>query len=156
MKAAPVAGAPAEAPVVEAPAVDAPAPGAAPRRFGDAMAEVGRRFERAGRAVIAGRWDLADYDLGELGEVFDDDLRHAARPEDVPSDPQPAIAEFAATALPRLQAAVRAHDRAGYDAAVAAAAQACNACHEASAKAFIVVPSATGAAVPELSPVADE
>ena len=71
----------------------------AARRFGDAMSEVARRFDRAGRAVEAGRWDLADYDLGEIEEVFEQDIPHAERPPDVPVDPTPIAAAFAANAL---------------------------------------------------------
>jgi cytochrome c556 len=122
-----------------------------PRRFGDAMAEVGRRFERAGRAVAASRWDLANYDLGEIEEVFANDLPYAERPEDVPIDPAPRAAAFAATNLPALLKATEARDRAAFDAAFAAAAAACNACHVEAKKAFIEVPSTVGAEVPTLA-----
>jgi hypothetical protein len=121
-----------------------------PRRFGDAMAEVGRRFERAGRAVAAARWDLASYDLGEIEEVFADDLPRAERPGDVPIDPAPRAAAFAATNLPALQKAAAARDRAAFDAAFAAAAAACNACHVEAQKAFIEIPATVDAEVPTL------
>jgi len=137
--------------LVVAPAC-AKAPPAPARRYGDAMSEVGTRFERTGRAVVAGRWELADYDLGELAEVFVEDLPRAPKPEDVPVDPAPIAAAFASKVLPSLQAAVKAHDRAAFDHAFAAAAAACNACHQAAAKPFIEVPSTPGAAVPDLTP----
>jgi hypothetical protein len=120
------------------------------RRYGDAMSEVGRRFERAGRAVAAERWDLADYDLGEIEEVFEMDLPHAERPEDVPIDPTPIANAFATDVLPALQRAVKARDRSAFDRAFGEASRACNACHEAAQKAFIEVPATVGAGVPDL------
>jgi hypothetical protein len=60
----------------------------APKRYGDIMAEVGRRFERAGQAVVAGRWEMAGYDIGEIGELFEDDIPVAVIPEDVKVDPR--------------------------------------------------------------------
>jgi len=83
--------------------------------------------------------------------VFEADLPHAPRPEDVPIELTPIVAAFAAKQLPALQKAIEAHDRAGFDAAFAEAARAYNACHEAAKKAFIEVPSRAGAAVPDLS-----
>lgn len=124
------------------------------RRFGDVMSEVARRFERAGRAVVAGRWDLADYDLGEIEEVFEQDIPHAERPPDVPVDPTPIAAAFAANTLPALQKAVAAHDTAAFARAYADASTACNGCHAAAAKKFIVIPSTPGVGLPDLSPLA--
>jgi cytochrome c556 len=121
------------------------------RRYGDAMSEIGRRFERAGRAVAAGRWDLAGYDLDELGEVFAEDLPHAERPGDVPIDPAPMAAAFAANSLPALVKAVETKDRAAFDGAFARAAAACNACHASTNKAFIEVAPTVGSEVPALA-----
>jgi hypothetical protein len=123
------------------------------RRYGDAMAEVGRRFERAGHAVAAGRWELAGYDLGEMEEVFAADLPHAARPGDVPIDPAPLAAAFVSTTLPALSRAVEARDRRAFDAAFADASRACNGCHQAAGKAFIEISAAVDAAVPDLGSV---
>lgn len=126
----------------------------AARRFGDAMSEVARRFDRAGRAVEAGRWDLADYDLGEIEEVFEQDIPHAERPPDVPVDPTPIAAAFAANALPALQKSVATRNPAAFARAYADASAACNGCHAAAAKKFIVIPSTPGIGVPDLSPLA--
>lgn len=147
---APVApGPPGPAPVLVAPAALA----AVPRGFHDAMSEVGRRFERAGRAVVAGRWPLAAYDLQLLTRVFVEDLPRAPRPDDVPIDPTPIAAQFAARALPPLVDAVRARDRAAFEAAFAAAARECNFCHHDAHKVFIEIPTAPGVEVPVLAPV---
>jgi hypothetical protein len=124
-----------------------------PRRYGDAMTEVGRRFERIGHAAATGRWELADYDAGELEEVFEKDLPRAERPEDVPVDPAPLAAAFAATVLPDLQRAIAARDSAAFAAVYAGAAGECNACHQRVAKDFIEIPTVIGAPVPYLPPV---
>jgi cytochrome c553 len=131
-------------------AADAPPPGP---HFGDLMAEVGRRFERAGRAVAAGRWGLAGYDIGEIDEVFAQDLPTAIMPEDVAIDLRPPAQAFASTAPAELRKAIVAKDRAGFEAAFARAATACNACHTAAGKPFIEVPSTINAPVPRLDPL---
>ena len=48
-----------------------------PRGFGELMPEVGRHFERAGRAASAHRWELAQYDIDELQEIFEQDVPSA-------------------------------------------------------------------------------
>lgn len=130
--------------------VSAPSPSSAepPRRFGELMSEVGRRFERAGRAGRAESWELADYDLHELEEAFEDDVPTARVPSDVPFDVLPIAAAFADGPLVELRRAARAHDASAFSSAFAAAASACNACHQAAAHGFIVVPMRPGDAVP--------
>lgn len=114
------------------------------------MTEVGLRFKRAGEAVLAGRWELATYDVNELEEVFEDDLftskwmGHAAISR---------LAHgFTATSIPELRDSVRRRDRPGFESAIAHAARACNECHRATQMAFIEVPEALGANVPMLAP----
>ncbi len=123
------------------------------KHFGDLMFEVGRRFERAGRAVAAGRWELARYDLGEIDEVFSQDVPTAIMPEDVHIDLRPIAREFASSVPDELRKPIAARDRAGFEAAFARAAATCNACHEAASKPFIQVPSTIGVPVPRLDPV---
>lgn len=119
-----------------------------PRRFGELMDEVGRRFERAGRAARARSWELAAYDLHEIEEVFEDDLPTARVPHEITADVRSIGAAFAAGPLEELRDAARAEDEARFAAAFAAAADACNVCHEAAEHAFILVPDVPGAAVP--------
>ncbi len=128
-------------------------PVATGKHFGDLMAEVGRRFERAGRAVAAGRWELADYDLGEIDEVFTLDVPSAIMPDDVHIDLRPIAAAFASKVPADLRKPIAAHDRAGFEAAFARAAATCNGCHQAAGRSFIEVPSTIEAAVPRLDPV---
>ncbi len=140
-----------EAPTPQ-PSTAAPAP--AGKHFGDLMFEVGRRFERAGRAVEAGRWALADYDVGEIEEVFGQDVPTAIMPEDVHIDLLPIAREFANSVPATLHKAIASRDKAAFEAAFASASERCNACHEEAGKPFIQVPSKIGVPVPRLDPVA--
>lgn len=127
-----------------------PAPPAAPRRLGSVMAEIGARFSRAGRAVLADRWGLANYDVAELGEAIVHDWTDASWKgnQEVEKDAR----DFATTTFPNLQRTVRGRDRAAAATAFAEAARACNACHRAAAVDFIEVPEALGADSPSLAP----
>lgn len=122
--------------------------------WGATMGEVGRRFELVGRATTAGRTELARYHLGEIEEIFEDALAHAAPPhEGQTSGLQPMRTAFLQTNVPELRRALDARDRQGFAAAFAQTAVACNACHQASGHGFIEIPTAPGVTVPRLDPV---
>jgi hypothetical protein len=129
--------------------------GAVPRRsLGNVMADVARRFELAGKAVNVGRFELAAFEAGELEELFEDDVPHAELPKEGPTAQIPGLARaFRDAAAPELRRAALARDPRAFAAALARASAACNGCHRASEKAFIVVPSEPGRAVPELGPL---
>jgi len=130
-----------------------PAP-ASHESLGNVMVQVGRRFELAGRAADANRFELAEFEAGELGEVFENDVPNAELPKEGPTAQIPALAKaFLETNAPELQKAAAAKDRAAFAAAFQHAASACNACHQASEKAFIQVPSVPGKPVPEVDPL---
>lgn len=134
--------------ILAACAASPPRPAAPTRRLGDAMAETGVRFERIGRAVLAGRWELASYDLDELGEIFHDDLAGSRWQG---NDRLPPLAQrFATQDLASLASAIRAHDRTAFDQAVARAAGTCNECHRAAAKPYIEISDVAGNEVPLL------
>jgi cytochrome c556 len=117
-------------------------PRAPKRRAGELMIEVGMRFERSQRAVAAGRWELAAYDVHELREVFEDDLL-PGKWADNPAMRHDAQV-FLAGALLELEAAARVKDRGGWDGSFGVALKACNACHDVAHVGFIEV-DATGA-----------
>jgi hypothetical protein len=143
---------PTPAPAV-ADAATAPPTASAGLRYGAVMSEVGRRFELAGRASVAGRFELAEFEVGELGELFDDDLPRAELPKEGPTGALPALADaFAKTVPPDLRKAAKAKDARAFTDAFGRAAATCNACHQAAGKAFIQVPSVPGTSVPELEP----
>lgn len=127
----------------------APKPG-----YGSVMAEVGRRYELLGKALAAGRTELARYELGELEEAFTEALPHASPPKEGTPSVLPALeTSFARDQLPTLARALSADGGVDAAPAFARAAAACNECHQASGHNFIEVPAVPGQGVPELSPV---
>jgi hypothetical protein len=118
------------------------------------MVEVGRRFEIAGRAAAANRFELAEFEAGELGELFENDVPGAELPKEGPTAHIPALAKaFLETSPPELKKAAQSKNARAFGDAFAHAAAACNGCHQASAKGFIQVPSVPGKGVPELEPL---
>lgn len=130
------------------------AAGGEARGLGDVMADVGRRFEVAGRAAAANRFDLAAYEADELGEIFENDVPHASLPKEGPTAQIPTLAKnFLQTAPPALVKAAQAKDPVAFASAYADAAGQCNACHQSAEKGFIQVPAIPGQAVPVLVPM---
>lgn len=119
--------------------------------WGSAMAEVGRRFELVGRALAAGRYELASYELDEIDEVFHDTLPHASLPkEGHPERIEPLRVVFADQGFSDLARALRTKNATQAQAGFAATATSCNACHQASGHGFIEVPSVAGERVPKV------
>jgi hypothetical protein len=122
--------------------------------LGEVMVTVGRRFEMAGRAAVANRWELAAFEAGELGELFEGDVPHASLPKEGPTAQIPGMAKaFLASAPPDLAKAAASKDRASFTAAFERAAVQCNACHVAAEKGFIQVPTVPGQSVPVVDPL---
>jgi hypothetical protein len=122
--------------------------------LGSVMLEVARRFETAGRASNAGRFELAAFEAGELEELFESDVPGAALPKEGPTGHIPAMARaFVETSARELKKAAVQRDRVAFEAAFGRAAAACNACHQASAKGFIQVAAEAGKPVPDIDPV---
>jgi hypothetical protein len=130
-----------------------PKPADAPG-LGEVMVTVGRRFEMAGRAAVANRWELAAFEAGELGELFESDVPHAQLPKEGPTAQIPAMASaFLQSVPPDLQKAAEGKDRAKFAAAFERAAAQCNSCHVSAEKGFIQVPSVPGQSVPVVDPL---
>jgi hypothetical protein len=131
------------------PSAQAEAPG-----LGEVMLQVGRRFEMAGRAASANRFELAAFEIGELSELFENDVPRAGLPKEGPTAQIPTMAKaFLDSIPPELTRAASSGDRTAFAAAFRHAAGMCNACHEASAKGFIQVPSVPCQSVPVLDPL---
>lgn len=123
--------------------------------LGEVMVGVGRRFETAGRAALANRFELAEFEVGEIEETFEDEVPRASLPKEGPTAHiARQAADFLRTSVPALKAASASKDAAAFAAAFQAASAACNGCHAASGKAFIQVPSAPGKPVPDTEPLA--
>ncbi len=130
------------------------ASGAPKESLGNVMVQVARRFEIAGRAAGANRFELAEFEVGEIAEMFESDVPGAELPKEGPTAHIPLMAKaFLESTAPELKKAAAAKDRAAFAAAFQRTASVCNACHQASAKAFIQVPSELGKAVPDLDPL---
>lgn len=124
------------------------------REFGSVMVEVGHRYELAGRATLAGRFELAAFEVDEMNELFEDELPHARLPkEPTQADLRALAGAFAKTEIPDLAAAAKAKDARAFAAAFRHASETCNACHRASGHAFVEVPVALGKSVPSLDPL---
>jgi len=127
---------------------------AAAPAYGAVMADVGRRFEVLGRALAAGRVELAEYELGELEETFSEALPHAAPPKEGHPEVLPELErDYLARTLPALRRALAAKEPATRAGGFSAAAEACNACHQASGHGFIEISGVPGHAVPSTEPV---
>jgi hypothetical protein len=132
---------------------DEPAEATARVGYGTVMAEVARRFELLGRAASAGRFELADYQLGEIVEQFEETLPHAAPPREGHPEVLPELANaFLESKIPVLRRALDSRDRAQAAAAFKRVATACNGCHQASGHGFIEVPVVTGRSIPSTGP----
>jgi hypothetical protein len=124
-------------------------------QYGTAMADVARRFELLGRAGAAGRFELAQYELGEIAERFEETLPHAAHPREGHPAVIPArVSSFLQTRVPDLQRSLMARDRAAATAGFGRMATACNGCHQVSGHGFIEVPLVAGHSIPSTDPVA--
>jgi hypothetical protein len=122
--------------------------------LGEVMVTVGRRFETAGRAAVANRWELASFEAGELGELFESDVPHASLPKEGPTAQiLPMAKAFLESAPPDLAKAATSRNLAVFTAAFERTAAQCNACHAAAEKAFIQVPTVPGRAVPVVDPL---
>jgi hypothetical protein len=122
--------------------------------LGNVMVQVARRFEIAGKAMAANRFELGEFEVGELQEVFENDVPRAKLPKEGPTGQiRPMAKAFLDGVLPELTKAASSKDKAKFALAFEHTAAACNACHAAAAKAFIQVPTVPGQAVPVVDPV---
>ncbi|MBI5607563.1 MAG: hypothetical protein HY902_01630 [Deltaproteobacteria bacterium] len=117
-------------------------------RYGQAMHEIGRRFEVLGRAAAAGRYELARYELDELNEVVEHDLPRAQAPQVGDLVGAAASLRDMRLALGRLDADLKHPEPGQVRSSFALTAKACNACHASLAHGFIEIPQELGGTVP--------
>jgi hypothetical protein len=85
----------------------------------------------------AGNWPLADYELDELKEGYEDIVKYFPTKDDVPTGPMAsAVIE---KEVAEVNKAIEAKDRKQFTAAFDKLTASCNACHQSSKKPFIVV-----------------
>jgi hypothetical protein len=132
----PPAPAPASAPPPAAvsPAADAYTPG-----LGEIMTLQQMRHTKLWLAGEAANWDLADYEIKELGEGFDDVVKFHPTHEESPVDPKDAIPRMVTAPVNDLKAAIMKKDKKAFEDGYDALTKACNDCHQATNFGFNVV-----------------
>ena len=122
--------------VASAPAAAATAPTAAGHEpyepgLGEIMSLQQMRHTKLWLAASNGNWPLADYELKELGEGFDDIVKYHPTHEESPVAPKDAIPRMIPGPLMDLRSAVDKKDVKAFGAAYDSLTQACNDCHRA-------------------------
>ena len=109
-----------------APAAEAYAPG-----LGELMSLQQMRHVKLWFAGDAGNWELAAYELDELGEGFDDIVKFHPTHKDSPVAPKDAVPRMMTQPLNDLRSAVEKKDRTAFVQAYDAFTDGCNRCHQA-------------------------
>jgi hypothetical protein len=122
------------APAATASSVEAYAPG-----LGEIMTLQQMRHTKLWLAGAARNWDLAAYEMKELGEGFDDVVKFHPTHEGSPVAPKDAIPRMLTAPLAELQAAVDKKDATRFEQAYDGLTKACNDCHQATNFGFNVV-----------------
>jgi hypothetical protein len=99
--------------------------------LGELMTFQQMRHTKLWLAGQAGNWDLAAYELDELGEGFDDVVKFHPTHKDSPVAPKDAIPKMITQPLADLRDAVTRKDSAAFAGKYDALTAACNNCHEA-------------------------
>ncbi len=134
------------------PAAPAPAPAPAPAErsssagaetyvpgLGEIMTLQQMRHTKLWLAGNAGNWPLAEYEVVELGEGFDDVVKFHPTHEGSPVDPKDAVPRIVTEPLAQVRAAVDKKDSKAFAGAYDALTAACNNCHQATSFGFNVV-----------------
>jgi hypothetical protein len=108
---------------------------AADERFvpglGELMSLQQMRHVKLWLAAQAGNWELADYEIDELGEGFDDIVKFHPTHKDSPVAPKDAIPRMVTQPLADVRTAIGRKDGAAFTQAYDALTAACNNCHQA-------------------------
>jgi hypothetical protein len=108
------------------PSVESYTPG-----LGEIMTLQQMRHAKLWFAGEARNWDLAAYEIKELGEGFDDIVRFHPTHEDSPVAPKDAIPRMMTAPLSELRTVVEKKDATAFEPAYDAVTKACNDCHQA-------------------------
>jgi hypothetical protein len=114
--------------------VDAYVPG-----LGEIMTLQQMRHTKLWFAGEAGNWDLAAYEIKELGEGFDDVIKLHPTHEDSPVAPKDAVPRIMTGPLAEVRDAVNKKSAQGFEQAFDALTKGCNDCHQATNFSFNVV-----------------
>jgi cytochrome c553 len=109
----------------------APAPEPYTPGLGEIMSLQQMRHAKLWFAGEAENWELAAYEVDEIGEGFDDVVRFHPTHKDSPVDPKDAVPRMVNQPVADLRAAIEKKDAAAFDAAYDELTAACNSCHKA-------------------------
>ena len=118
--------APPPPPATAAPAAEAYVPG-----LGDIMSLQQMRHVKLWFAGEAGNWELASYELDELGEGFDDAMKFHPTHKDSPVPLTEVIPQMGTALVTNLRKAVDAKDEAAFERGFDELTAGCNNCHQA-------------------------
>ena len=107
--------------------------------LGELMTLQQMRHTKLWLAGEAGNWDLASYEIKELGEGFDDILKYDPTHEGSPVAPKDAIPRMVSVPVADLRVVVEKKDAVAFEPAFDALTKACNNCHQATNFSFNVV-----------------
>jgi hypothetical protein len=107
--------------------------------LGEIMTLQQMRHTKLWLAGEAGNWELADYEIKELREGFDDVLKFHPTHEDSPVAPKDAIPRIITVPITDVQAAIRTKDTKAFEEKFDALTKGCNDCHDAMNFGFNVV-----------------
>ena len=107
--------------------------------LGEIMTLQQMRHTKLWLAGQAGNWDLAAYEIKELGEGFDDVVKFHPTHEESPVAPKDAIPRMVTAPIADLTAVIEKNDANGFPQAYDALTKACNDCHQATNFGFNVV-----------------
>lgn len=99
--------------------------------LGEMMSLQQMRHAKLWFAGQAGNWELAAYELDELGEGFDDIVKFHPTHKDSPVAPKDAIPRMVTEPLKELRTAVDKHDSHTFERAYDSLTASCNNCHQA-------------------------
>lgn len=125
-------------------AVEAYTPG-----LGEIMTLQQMRHTKLWLAGQAGNWELARYEIDELGEGFDDVIRYHPTHKDAPVAPKDAIPRMVVEPLAELRSAAEKRDAPAFVKAYDRLTAACNNCHQAMDFGFNVVGRPTANPYPD-------
>jgi hypothetical protein len=99
--------------------------------LGEIMSLQQMRHTKLWLAGQAGNWKLAEYEVDELTEGFDDVVKLHPTHKDSPVAPKDAIPRMVAAPIEEVRQAVEKHNAVAFTAAYDTLTAACNNCHEA-------------------------
>ena len=117
--------------------------------LGEFMLQTQMRHLKLWLAGNAGNWELADYEIDELKEGLEDAAKYVPVYKNTPVAPM--IESIIMKPINEVEAAIKARDRTKFTASFDRLTEACNSCHAASNRAFIVVQRPTGVQFPNQS-----